>query len=234
MRIHYIIHAPFENLGAIETWANQSGHSLSSTHTYKGEKLPKTDQFDFLILMGGPQSPRDIDKYPYLSDEVALTQQAIASNKIVLGFCLGAQIIAESLGAKTEQSPHKEVGFYSIELTADGKSDQIFNHFTDFLHVMHWHNDMPGMIAKNSAILAASQGCPRQAFRYGKRVYGLQFHPEMTKSSIQEMISNCPEDLQPGRYIQTKEELLAINPTLMHEKLGLFLNSLTENQHEQN
>lgn len=229
MKIHYVMHAPFEKLGMIETWARNSGHLLSSTHIYKNETLPKTDDFDFLILMGGPQSPLNKEKDPYLWDEIALTKQAIENNKIVLGFCLGAQIIAESLGAKTEQSPYKEVGFYPIELTAAGAADPLFKHFSGSLHVMHWHNDMPGL-PTGAVLLASSEGCPRQAFRYGNTVYGFQFHPEMTVENIQQMILNCPDDLQPGRYVQTKEILATVNTEKMNAKLEIFLDNLVSDK----
>lgn len=226
MHIHCIIHAPFETIGSIETWAHKAGYPISYSHTYKNDLLPTIESFDFLIVMGGPQSPRDVEKYPYLADEIRFTQQAIEHNKIVLGFCLGAQIIAESLGATTDYSTHKEVGCFPIELTRAGREDPIFSQFLSPLDVMHWHNDMPG-IPKEGVLLATSSGCPRQAFRYGDRVYGLQFHPEMTNESIHAMVLNCPEDLHPGRYIQSKEDLLKVDTKLMNEKLNNFLNLLT-------
>src|SRR5579863_889723 len=129
MRIHTIIHAPFEMPGIIETWAVSKRHNLSSTHIYKGEKLPDVAAMDFLIIMGGPQSPVEIEKYPYLRDEITLAKQAIDQSKAVLGVCLGAQIIGESLGAATERSPNKEISVYPIHLTQAGEADAIFKMF---------------------------------------------------------------------------------------------------------
>src|SRR5579862_1536272 len=175
MRIHIIIHASFEKPGVIETWATHKGHTISYTHTYLGEQLPDSSQIDFLIIMGGPQSPLELDKYPYLRDEMALTKLIINQKKVVLGICLGAQIIGESLGAKTERSPNKEIGVFPIHLTTEGNQDFIFKQFPESFDVMHWHNDMPGVPA-GSTILAYSEGCPRQVIRYNERVYGLQCH----------------------------------------------------------
>jgi GMP synthase (glutamine-hydrolysing) len=227
MRIHSIIHAPFEKLGAIENWIAKRNHSLITTHTYNGDVLPSPSEFDFLIIMGGPQSPCELEQYPYLRDEIALTKAAILANKIVLGFCLGAQIIAEALGVKTMRSPHKEVGVYPITLTDEGEVDPLFQQFPVQFDVMHWHNDMPGIPA-GAVLLAKSEGCPQQAFRYGDRVYGLQFHMEMTAELVRGMIEHCPWDLRMGDYIRTRAELLAADHDAINRKLEGLLDYLGE------
>src|SRR5580704_8403145 len=126
MRIHYILHASFEKLGAIEHWLNEHPCQVSGTHTYKGEPLPDSSQFDMLIVMGGPQSAVHLDKYPYLIDEVNLIRESIHARKAVLGICLGAQLIGVALGAKASVSPHKEIGVYPVQQTADAKEDPLF------------------------------------------------------------------------------------------------------------
>jgi len=225
MRIHTIIHAPFEKAGIIESWALNQGYDLSSTHTYKGEKLPDVSAIDFLIVMGGPQSPTKLDKYPYLRDEITLTKQVIDQNKAVLGVCLGAQIIGESLGAKTERSPNKEIGVYPIQLTKDGECDPIFKAFPQSFDVMHWHNDMPGM-PEGAVLLAYSEGCPRQVIRYGDRVYGLQCHMEMTNELVKGMTEHCAEDLKSGKYIQETKKLLANDLSEINRKMIFILDHL--------
>lgn len=228
MNIHYIMHASFEKIGIIEEWAKEQNHKLSGTHIYAGEKLPSPDTFDFLIIMGGPQSPLEIEQYPYLQDEINLITQAIQQNKFVLGFCLGAQLIAESLGAKTQRSPEKEVGMYPIELTSAGEEDPIFKHFPKQFDVMHWHNDMPG-IAKEAVLLAKSAGCPQQAFRYRKRTYGLQFHMEITKACAKEMISHCANDLVPKQYVQTTDVILKSDFDLLNKRMKKVLDLMILN-----
>jgi GMP synthase (glutamine-hydrolysing) len=225
MRIHIIIHAPFEKPGIIENWAIDKGHDLSSTHTYKGEKLPDISTIDFLIIMGGPQSPTELDKYPYLRNEITLTQQAIDQGKAVLGICLGAQIISESLGAKTERSPNKEIGVYPIRLTKEGEMDSIFKKFPKSFDVMHWHNDMPG-IPQGAVLLAYSEGCPRQVIKYSDRVYGLQCHMEMTSELIKGMVEHCVNDLIPGQYIQKNKNLLTNDMSEINNKMFIILDYL--------
>lgn len=226
MQIQLIQHAPFENPGAIMSWAIERGYQINSTHTYKGEQLPDLTEIDFLIIMGGPQSTIELDKYPYLRDEVALIQQAINNKKTVLGICLGAQLITESLGAKTEPSPNKEIGIFPIKLTNEGEQDPVFGFFPKIFDVMHWHNDMPAIPA-GAILLAASNGCPHQVIRYGDRVYAVQFHMEMTKELVQNMITNCPNDLKPGNYIQDESQLLSIDFTELNKKMYYVLDYLS-------
>lgn len=224
MRIHYIMHVPFENPGIIVDWAKEKGYQLTGTHTYLSESFPDPSEFDMLTIMGGPQSA--VDLTPELSKEVDFIKEAIKANKAIVGFCLGAQLIGEALGAKTEKSPNKEVGSYPVELTESGKNDPILNKFPEKFDVMHWHGDMPG-IPEDAELLMKSEGCPRQVFRYGDRIYGFQCHMEMKPESIRELIANCPEDLTPGKYISSKDELLETNFESMNSKMIMVLDHLT-------
>ncbi|MBS0357867.1 MAG: homoserine O-succinyltransferase [Proteobacteria bacterium] len=231
MRLHSIIHAPFEKPGIITDWANEKGFQISETHTYRGEQLPAPSAFDFLIIMGGPQSPLECDRYPYIKDEINLTKSAINHKKFILGFCLGAQIIGEALGAATERSPNKEVGIFPITLTDAGTQDPIFKNFSPVFDVIHWHNDMPG-IPEGAELLAKSDGCPKQAFRYGDRVYALQFHMEITASLLKGMVEHCPGDLKPGKYIQSAHELSTANVSDINEKMIFVLDYLAKQFHD--
>jgi GMP synthase (glutamine-hydrolysing) len=222
MRILYILHADFETPGTIEDWAKKNKAKTSTVKPFAGEKLPLPDAFDILFVMGGPQSPTKMDEYPYLRQEVSLIKSSIDHGKTVLGFCLGAQLIGEALGGKTEKSPHKEVGVYPIKLTKEGKEDPIFTSIPHEFPVMHWHNDMPGL-PTGAKILAASEGCPRQAIKFGEKVYGFQCHPEPKAENISLMVENCPEDLMLSRYTQPVDYLLDQDfsemNTLMHKML---------------
>lgn len=206
MRILYVLHADFEPPCIIEDWATKKGFSQSFAHPFVGDQLPADESFDMLVIMGGPQSPLELDKYPYLKGEIELAAKAIKKDKVVLGFCLGAQIIGEALGARTERSPHKEVGIYPITLNKAGQEDPILKGLPKQFPVVHWHNDMPG-VPQGAKILAASEGCPRQIICFGEKVYGFQCHLEPKKSNIEAMIEHGSDDLKPGRYVQTAAEL---------------------------
>lgn len=222
MNILCVMHADFEPPGIIETWAQQKDHQFKIIRPYKDkEELPLTvDDFDFLIVMGGPQSPLELEEAPYLSDEIKLIKKAIDNNKLVLGFCLGAQLIGEALGAKTMRSPNKEVGVFPVSLTPEASTDPLLQGFPQSFPAIHWHNDMPGL-TNESVLLGYSEGCPRQIICYKKRVYGFQCHLEITLEGINTLITAVPNDLKPSRFTQTNEELLkqdypSINQIMCH------------------
>lgn len=223
MNILCISHASFEKLGFIETWASKNNHVIRKINPYRGETLPNIDNFDFVIIMGGPQSTMQLEKAPYLLEEIEFIKNAIKQGKRILGICLGAQLVAEALGAKAERSPQREVGMYLIELLEGAFDDPVFRHFPTKFEVMHWHNDMPGL-PEGAVLLAKSEGCPRQAFRYGDRVYGLQFHFEMTQSLLAGMVENCIADLiEPGKYVRSVKEILETDCSEINLKLESIL-----------
>ena len=227
MDILCVTHADFETPGIIEDWAKDHEHSFTFCRPYAGDPLPETSSCDFLIVMGGPQSPLKTDEFPYLKKEIAFIQNAVQANTIVLGFCLGAQLIGEALGATTERSPEKEVGVYPIALTDEGKKDPVLQNLPSTFPVIHWHNDMPGL-TKDSTLLAFSEGCPRQAIRYGKTIYGFQCHMEITSDGIKDMIEAVPEDLAPSNFTQNAEELMQQDYASINQTMITILDRLVE------
>lgn len=227
MRVQALIHAPFENLGIIGSWLNQKGYTVYETHSYRGDQLPQVDSFDWLISMGGSQNLKELHRYPYLQAECDLIAKSIESNKPVLGVCLGAQLIGESLGANTVASPEKEIGVFPLYLTPEAYEDPIFRHFPKEFPVTHWHNDMPGL-PQGAVVLAKSIGCPRQIIRFRPQVYGLQCHLEFTYEDIASMCVHEANDLTSGKCIQTKVELLEQDYAAINELLFVFLDHFTK------
>ncbi len=207
MRIHYLQHVPFEDLANIEAWARKKGHEVSGTMLFSDEPLPNLDRFDWLVIMGGPMNIYEHDKYPWLLREKEFIRRAIAGDKIVLGICLGAQLMADVLGGKVVRNAHKEIGWFPVRLTQEAKSSKVFCVLPDEFVAFHWHGDTfdipPGAIRA-----AESQACPNQAFWLGKAV-GLQFHLESSMDSIDHLILNCSDELKDGRYVQRPKELLS-------------------------
>jgi GMP synthase-like glutamine amidotransferase len=107
MRLHYIQRVPFEDLARIEDWAKDRGHKISKTLLFDGQEFPRMDEFDWFVVMAGPMNIYEDDKYPWLSKEKRFIRDAIASNKVVLGICLGGQLIAEVLGGKVQKISYK-------------------------------------------------------------------------------------------------------------------------------
>lgn len=111
MNVHFIIHEAYEGPGALLKWAEEKNYTVTNSKVYLGEALPSDSRaVDLLIILGGPQCPATTTQechYFKANDEMAFILDCIEKGKVVLGFCLGAQLIGEALGAKFEQSPHK-------------------------------------------------------------------------------------------------------------------------------
>jgi GMP synthase-like glutamine amidotransferase len=125
----------------------------------------------------------EVQKYPFLTEEVLLIEKMLAEEKPILGICLGAQLIAKALGSRVFPNDHKEVGWHPISLTPAAATDPLFKKMPKEMNVLHWHGDTFNL-PKNAVHLARSTRCENQAFRYGKNTYGLQFHLEVTPGML--------------------------------------------------
>lgn len=236
MRVHILMHESFEVPAAIETWAKTRGHDTSYTRFYQNDKLPEgVVGLDYLIIMGGPQSPATTEEespHFHAAEEITFIKKVIDADKLILGVCLGAQLIGEALGAEFGHSPEREIGVFDITLTEDGKKDPILLTFPEKFGVGHWHGDMPGLTS-TSKVLATSPGCPRQIVRYTPKVYGFQCHFEFTPEAVEGMMENNSHELEQFKgmpYIQTAQELRENDYTNMNELLFKFLNYMMSAQ----
>lgn len=234
MNIHFIQHEIFEAPGAYHSWALSRGHCISCSKIYEHEPLPeRVDDIDLLIVMGGPQSPdTSIDECPHFNGaaEIEFIRKCHEKQKMIIGVCLGAQLLGEAFGAKYEHSPQKEIGTFPIILTKEGLADKNVKHLGATLTVGHWHGDMPGLSAE-SKILAFSEGCPRQIIAYSPYAYGFQCHLEFNEEIVKLLIAQ-ENDLQlqsqTHPFIQSPQAILDFDYTVMNEQLYDFLDELSK------
>lgn len=215
MRIHYLQHVPFEGIANIGKWAKGKDYPVTGTALYEAHGLPALDEIGFLVVMGGPMGVYDEKNFPWLLEEKKFIEQAIKKNKTVLGICLGAQLIADVLGAKVYKNRYKEIGWHPVSLTKDAKSSKVFSGFKDRFIAFHWHGDTFDIPAGAKRI-AGTEACENQAFEYNGKIFGLQFHLESTHESTKLLAKNCTRELIKDKYIQTKEDLLS-NPAYLKE-----------------
>ncbi len=208
LQIHWLQHVPFEGLGSIEGWVKRSGHRLSGTRLWSGEPLPDAADLDWLIVMGGPMGVSDEDRFDWLSPEKRFVKSCLFSGKRVLGICLGAQLVAEALGAEVAPNGEREIGWFPVRFDAAACADSGWTIFPDTLPAFHWHGDR-FELPEGAHLLAESDACDRQAFAWGGRVLGIQFHLETTAESAAKLIENCADELTAGEFIQSPEEMLA-------------------------
>jgi len=154
-------------------------------HPYRGDRLPELDQVRALIVMGGAMGADDGHEYPFLEDVKQLIRQAVVAGAPYLGICLGGQLLAAALGARVVSGRWEELGVLPVNLTAEGRSDQLFGGIDEHFFTFQWHHDSFDVPA-GGVLLASSPGCPHQAFRVGESAWGLQFHPEVTVPIIRD------------------------------------------------
>ncbi|HTZ22243.1 MAG TPA: type 1 glutamine amidotransferase [Opitutaceae bacterium] len=209
MRAHCLQHVPFEGLGCIEPWLIAAGYEITYTRFFEPAELPEPGAVDFLVALGGPMSVNDEGEFPWLEPEKRFIRRVIEARTPVLGICLGAQLIANALGARVSRNREKEIGWFPVEATpADGAA--LFR-FPPTTEVFHWHGETfdlpPGAVR-----LARSAGCENQAFQLGRSALAFQFHLETTPAAARAMIEHGGAELQPARYVQSAAEILAAPP----------------------
>ena len=223
MKVQVLQHVPYEGIGCMESWLDNKGAEINHTNCYEEFDPINANEIDLAIIMGGPMSVLDEDTYPYLLQEKAYVRDLLNYQTPVLGICLGAQLIAEALGSKIYKNKDQEIGWFPIKGLASAKD--AFE-LPETLTVFHWHGetfDLPDGAVR----IAKSEGCKNQAFQIGPNVMALQFHLEMTPTSVEEMILNGSDDLDQGKYIQTANEIR--NLTAKHYRTAnqIICNALT-------
>jgi GMP synthase-like glutamine amidotransferase len=207
VRVHVFQHVPFEGLGAIEPWLRAHGAAIATTRFFAGDPIPPPDRYDWLVAMGGPMSVNDEVALPWLRDEKRAIAAAIDAGKTVLGVCLGAQLVASACGAKVVPNREREVGWLEVERVDGAAAHPLGRALPPRAEVFHWHGET-FELPSGAVHLARNEGCEAQAFALGPRVLALQFHVETTPEGAAALAAHCPDDLSPGRFVQSRAALL--------------------------
>ena len=199
-RIHYLLHVPFETPGNIDQLVINSGCTATETRLWETTELPEQNRFDLLIIMGGPMNIYQHDKYPWLDAEKKFIAKTIDAGKTVLGICLGSQLLADVLGSTVIPNRCREIGWYPVHLTGLAANSPAFRNIPVKFTPFHWHGDTypvpPGAVR-----IGSSPACDNQGFIFDGNVVGLQFHLEMTRESIRNIIDNCSNELIIDEYV---------------------------------
>jgi GMP synthase-like glutamine amidotransferase len=225
MRVHYFQHVPFEGLGSMTSWLEVRSAQVTSTRFFEDSRLPRMADIDWLIILGGPMSVNDGKTCPWLDAEKGFIAEAAEREKVVLGICLGAQLIASALCARVYPNPEPEIGWFPIQRSGGPEVPAL----PPQIDVFHWHGETFELPSGAHGI-ARSSACENQAFVIGDRVVGFQFHLETTPTAARAMIAACGEELVPGRFIQTREQILSSAERFdrINAIMGGVLDSLSE------
>lgn len=207
MRAHWLQHVPYEGLGQLEPLLAARKADVTCTRLFAGERLPRPQDPDLLVILGGPMSVNDEQALPWLAAEKAFIREVIARDAAVLGICLGAQLIASALGAPVGPNREAEIGWWPVRRVTppDLPSTERFA-FPDELTCLNWHSETFGLPG-GAVHLARSAACEHQAMQIGRRVIGLQFHPEANRGWIEAVLARSGASLPSGPYVMNPNEL---------------------------
>lgn len=204
MNIHILQHVAFETPGTILEWAKQNDYRVRYTLLFDAVPVyPDMAAIDMLVILGGPMAVYEANSLPWMAQEKQFISEVVTAGKIVLGICLGSQLLAEALGAKVYLHYTKEIGFFPLHATGHPLLDHVPQPWT----VFHWHGDTFD-IPPGATLLASSEACANQGFVKGNCV-GLQFHPEADEVLIQQMVLHERAELVPAEFVQSEETILS-------------------------
>lgn len=185
MRILVFQHIPVEHPGIFRDFLAQAGIEWDTVELDQNAAIPGLDRYDALWVMGGPMDVWEEEKYPWLTAEKAAIREAVVERGLpFLGVCLGHQLLADALGGKVAPMKEPEVGILDVSLTGDAADDALFTGLPKTLKCLQWHGAEVIELPAHATVLARSPACAVQAFRVGKKAYGLQYHVELTAVTV--------------------------------------------------
>ena len=187
-RVIVIQHEPGEGAGTLAPLLGDA----RVVRTFAGDPVPA--EVEALVVLGGGMGVRDRERLPHLRDEIALLRNCVEQGRPVLGICLGSQLLAAALGAPVEHAPAKEIGFYRVRLGPAALDDQLFAGAPEDFVAFHWHGDKFAL-PESAVLLAGSTMSPLQAFRFGERAWGVQFHLEIDAQTLRAMVDGGGDEL---------------------------------------
>lgn len=178
--VHAVQHLAFEDLGGLANVLVDRELVVRTIDATRGD-FGAARESDLVIILGGPISANDSVRFPFLTAECAMIEHRLKRGLPTLGICLGAQLMAQVLGAKIYPMAQKEIGFSPLELTAAGKDHPLANISAP---VLHWHGETFNL-PYGAARLASTALCTEQAFAVDDHSLALQFHLEVRARELE-------------------------------------------------
>ncbi len=188
-RVLFIQNGEYEGPGLFASALRDYGVAVETAHAWRGEALPDSPRpWDGIALGGGSMSVWETAEFPFLQNEMALLKEARAIKMPVLGMCLGAQLMAAAYGGSVFPNRTKEIGFFDIHFTEAAKKDALWRGHAASLQPVSWHGDA-FTLPPGAVLLASSALTQNQLFSLDGIHYGLQFHLEIDRPLLSEMVA---------------------------------------------
>jgi GMP synthase-like glutamine amidotransferase len=186
MRVLVVQNFDGTGLGQLQTALDEAGAGVSIVRPHHGEKLPQDHSaYDGLIVLGGGQNALADEAHPYFPQLLSMMKQFAASDRSVLGICLGSQLLARAYEGDNIIGGASEFGWTEVTLLADGQVDPLFSDADASFPIFQWHDDT-FTLPDNAVRLAGSAAVSNQAFRIGRAAYGVQFHFEADRTLVEQ------------------------------------------------
>lgn len=218
--ILFIKHIDIEGPGTIGDFLEDNKISYTIADLSNKDNLPELKKtLQMVISLGGPMNVYEEEKYPFLAEENVFLKEIIKRDIPFLGVCLGAQLMVKAIGGTVSKNPKKEIGFYTVSIDEEGLKDNVFKNFPGEITVYQWHGDTFN-IPESGKRIATSELCENQAVKYGRNIYGIQFHVEVTRNMIAEWAEAYEGELESLKGIVSgKQKMLEDYDNLKGEYL---------------
>jgi GMP synthase (glutamine-hydrolysing) len=214
-------HEPETGLGTLAGSLDAAGVDYDMFKT--DQSFAAAADFDGVIVLGGSLGVADValEARRWLGDSVRRGMPCF-------GVCLGAQLLADALGAHVIRG-RTEIGAHDIYLLDGARHDPVFADLPRRVAVFSFHQDRFGL-PRRAVPLAGSMNCTYHAFRFGAAAYGFQFHPEIRREDIdrwrklsgyRRLVEESGEDWE--RLAEAVEAASPERDRLAHELLNRWL-----------
>jgi GMP synthase-like glutamine amidotransferase len=188
MRVLVFQHIDVEHPGSFRDFMAADGTTWDVVALDRGEAIPDSmADYDAMMVMGGPMDVWDEDTLPWLAlEKQAIRDWVVVQGRPFLGICLGHQLLAEVIGGTVGLMDAPEVGVCDVALTEQGREDRLFGDIATRFACLQWHGAEVKMLPATAVVSAVNAAGAIEAFRYGPRAFGLQFHVEITPDTARE------------------------------------------------
>jgi GMP synthase-like glutamine amidotransferase len=233
MRFLVIKHVVVEDLGIFEQFCHDADIAIDTVELEKGGSFPDLKGYAALWVMGGPMNVDDEVEFPWLVNEKVFIRKAVQELQIpYMGICLGAQLLADALGGEVKPMAAPEVGLLTVTTTSIADNHPLTRELPKTLKVLEWHSQEIKQLPAGATLLASSNHCQVQAYAVGDYAFGLQFHSEVTGTTVEDWVqipayrADLAATLGPTGCRDLKQAVSKQLPVMNHEAKALFDNFL--------